>query len=139
MTSTWHTNLFFVDGKFYSDLYEFSNLLKFCTHLCFHPSYLHSYNAKLVLQYIVKLEQSGQTVCISGFMAFDIPPPRGPLWYASEHCTLPSSYSVHPLFCPLLNTEFAIKPCRILGDVFMGAYHTVFDFGQDRIGFATSA
>ncbi|KAK8914081.1 Aspartic proteinase [Platanthera zijinensis] len=58
-------------------------------------------------EYVLKVEQAGTSVCISGFIAFDIPPPRGPLW--------------------------------ILGDVFMGAYHTVFDFGRKEIGFAKSA
>ncbi|CAL0320919.1 unnamed protein product [Lupinus luteus] len=58
-------------------------------------------------QYILKTGEGVAEICLSGFIAFDIPPPRGPIW--------------------------------ILGDIFMRVYHTVFDYGNLRLGFAKAA
>ncbi|KAM6565683.1 hypothetical protein CsatA_024811 [Cannabis sativa] len=65
-------------------------------------------------QYILRVEEGCSTFCISGFVSLDIPPPQGPLWISMYNC-------------------------RVLGNLFLGAYHTVFDFGNSQIGFAKAA
>lgn len=67
-------------------------------------------------QYILTVRKGSLAVCFSGFVAMDVPPAQDPM-------------DVPP----------AQGPLWVLGSIFLGAYHTVFDFGNLQVGFAKAA
>lgn len=105
------------------------NMLHYCV-LDF--LFLASQNS-LSLQYVLEVSTGESKQCISGFTAIDVT--QGPLWYA----TVPMIPCYTNATLQILSSNVASHNCRILGDIFMGVYHTVFDYGKLQIGFAEAA
>ena len=96
-----------------------------------------------------------QGVCLFGMTGLDVPAPTGPLWSQTTHSSaataatgaglhvcalawLPErAISLTASLSPVCIRVLRFFPAKVMGDVFIRKYYSVFDMeGQGRMGFA---
>ena len=85
-------------------------------------------------QYVLQVSVFGNTQCILGFMGIDI---GQPIWIlVRARWPAAALFEANAQLYPSIN-DTTIPSLQ--GDIFLSAFHSIFDYGNSRVGFATAA